>query len=172
MLMDQGKLIIKLSVSFKIKCRASVKIRYIMNSKSLEPQARKWIEAMKNVSSIFGMKYNNIEFPKIVSIPKLIPLPTDYRTVIEDSMLFRCPRNTGNLNNSSPAMCLVCGATICALSKCCSQSNFSSKPVGGATAHAIKCCKGTVLYIFILSPFIPRNWIVYADQEFKYDIRW
>ena len=143
-----------------------------MNSKSLEPQARKWIEAMKNVSSIFGMKYNNIEFPKIVSIPKLIPLPTDYRTVIEDSMLFRCPRNTGNLNNSSPAMCLVCGATICALSKCCSQSNFSSKPVGGATAHAIKCCKGTVLYIFILSPFIPRNWIVYADQEFKYDIRW
>ena len=119
-----------------------------MNSKSLEPQARKWIEAMKNVSGIFGMKYNNIEFPKIVSIPKLIPLPTDYRTVIEESMLFRCPRNTGNLNNSSPAMCLVCGATICALSKCCSQSNFSSKPVGGATAHAIKCCKGTDFFYF------------------------
>ena len=117
------------------------------------------------------MKYNNIEFPKIVSIPKLIPLPTDYRTVIEESMLFRCPRNTGNLNNSSPAMCLVCGATICALSKCCSQSNFSSKPVGGATAHAIKCCKGTDFLNFSQDfDHFFRNWIVYVDKEFKYDI--
>lgn len=140
MLTDQGKFIINNQFG-KI-------LVVILNSHSLEPQARKWIEAMKNVSSIFGMKYNNIEFPKIVSIPKLIPLPTDYRTVIEESMLFRCPRNTGNLNNSSPAMCLVCGATICALSKCCSQSNFSSKPVGGATAHAIKCCKGNHLNIY------------------------
>ena len=144
---------------------------YYKLSQSLEPQARKWIEAMKNVSGIFGMKYNNIEFPKIVSIPKLIPLPTDYRTVIEESMLFRCPRNTGNLNNSSPAMCLVCGATICALSKCCSQSNFSSKPVGGATAHAIKCCKGTDFFNFSQDfDHFFRNWIVYVDKEFKYDI--
>jgi len=118
---------------------------------SLEPQARKWIDAMKSTSSVFGMKYHNIEFPKIVSIPRLVPLPTDYRTVIEDSMMFRCARNTGNLNNSSPAMCLICGATICALSKCCSQSNFSSKPVGGATSHAIKCSKGVGLFMLIRS---------------------
>jgi len=51
------------------------------------------------------------------------------------------------MNDPSPAMCLVCGETICALSKCCAESYFNENKIGGATAHALRCTKGNYIVI-------------------------
>ena len=69
------------------------------------------------------------------------------RTVVENSKSHRCVKNPNasseELRLSAPAMCLVCGEVVCALSKCCQKQYFSdSRKVGGATAHAIRCGRG------------------------------
>ena len=83
---------------------------------------------------------------------------------MENSKSHRCVKNPNasseELRLSAPAMCLVCGEVVCALSKCCQKQYFSdSRKVGGATAHAIRCGKGIgevfnlYYFVFILICF-------------------
>ena len=95
---------------------------------SLEPQAQKWIQKLLGDKAKFGLDFGAISFPAHVAIPDLAPLPKDFRKVIEATNDFCCKhkkRNTDDVleANSSPAMCLICGKTICCLAKCCNRAS-------------------------------------------------
>lgn len=97
---------------------------------SLEPQAQKWIQKLMTDKDKYKLNISHLSFPKLVKIPTLITLPSDYRTVIEMTTNFRCKQRRMMMDSmpdssSSPAMCLICGHIICTLSKCCQKTKGS-----------------------------------------------
>ena len=98
---------------------------------SLEPQAQKWIEKLRKDQKKYSLDFEPINFPKIIEIPSLAPLPDTYRKLIDQTSTFKCKtRKPGqnsqpNEGTSSPAMCLVCGEIFCVLAKCCNEPKLS-----------------------------------------------
>ena len=72
--------------------------------------------------------------------PHLIALPAVFSVLALQSCEFRCPRL--RVSPPVPAMCLVCGAVVCANSMCCQlPRGGSSETLGACNAHARTCAE-------------------------------
>ena len=60
------------------------------------------------------------------------------------SLFCRCP--TVGDSSRLPAMCLICGEMICSQCYCC-VSTISQNPSGASTSHALKCGRGTGVFL-------------------------
>ena len=61
------------------------------------------------------------------------------------SVLFRCPVFSG-IENSVPALCLICGAWCCCEGWCCREV-LRGINVGSCTAHASRCGAGIGIFL-------------------------
>merc|ERR1712125_107687 len=72
-----------------------------------------------------------------------VQLPTKYEslyaTVLQTS---KCPTNGTPIQD--PALCLRCGAVLCAGGKCCKRNE-----VGACTRHAKSCCGGSAIFLLV-----------------------
>uniref|UniRef100_A0A7N5ZZ28 E3 ubiquitin-protein ligase n=1 Tax=Anabas testudineus TaxID=64144 RepID=A0A7N5ZZ28_ANATE len=76
---------------------------------------------------------------------RLIDLPEDYSTLINQASSFTCPRSGGD-KSRAPTLCLICGSMLCSQSYCC-QTEVDGEDVGACTAHAFTCGAGLGLFL-------------------------
>ncbi|KAM3862891.1 E3 ubiquitin-protein ligase UBR2 [Diretmus argenteus] len=84
-----------------------------------------------------------IRFPRESN--RLIDLPEDYSTLINQASSFTCPRSGGD-KSRAPTLCLVCGSMLCSQSYCC-QTEVDGEDVGACTAHTFICGAGLGLFL-------------------------
>ncbi|XP_056148374.1 E3 ubiquitin-protein ligase UBR2 [Lampris incognitus] len=108
----------------------------------LEPLIQRWCchpavrEALQGGSVL-------IRFPRESN--RLIDLPEDYSSLINQASSFTCPRS-GVDKSRAPTLCLVCGAMLCSQSYCC-QTELEGEDVGACTAHTFSCGAGLGLFL-------------------------
>ncbi|XP_032318980.1 E3 ubiquitin-protein ligase UBR2 isoform X5 [Camelus ferus] len=76
---------------------------------------------------------------------KLIDLPEDYSSLINQASHFSCPKSGGD-KSRAPTLCLVCGALLCSQSYCC-QTELEGEDVGACTAHTYSCGSGVGIFL-------------------------
>ncbi|XP_061254196.1 E3 ubiquitin-protein ligase UBR2 isoform X6 [Bos javanicus] len=76
---------------------------------------------------------------------KLIDLPEDYSSLINQASNFSCPKSGGD-KSRAPTMCLVCGTLLCSQSYCC-QTELEGEDVGACTAHTYSCGSGVGIFL-------------------------
>uniref|UniRef100_A0A3B4H9W6 E3 ubiquitin-protein ligase n=1 Tax=Pundamilia nyererei TaxID=303518 RepID=A0A3B4H9W6_9CICH len=76
---------------------------------------------------------------------RLIELPEDYSTLLNQASHFRCPKSTDD-ERKHPTLCLFCGAMLCSQSSCC-LSQLEGEDVGACTAHAATCGAGVGMFL-------------------------
>ncbi|KAJ4923804.1 hypothetical protein JOQ06_028059 [Pogonophryne albipinna] len=84
-----------------------------------------------------------VRFPRESN--RLIELPEDYSTLINQASSFLCPRSGGD-KSRAPTLCLVCGCMLCSQSYCC-QTEVGGEDVGACTAHTFTCGAGLGLFL-------------------------
>uniref|UniRef100_A0A7N6FAG4 E3 ubiquitin-protein ligase n=1 Tax=Anabas testudineus TaxID=64144 RepID=A0A7N6FAG4_ANATE len=84
-----------------------------------------------------------VRFPRESN--RLIDLPEDYSTLINQASSFTCPRSGGD-KSRAPTLCLICGSMLCSQSYCC-QTEVDGEDVGACTAHAFTCGAGLGLFL-------------------------
>ncbi|KAK5854459.1 hypothetical protein PBY51_015525 [Eleginops maclovinus] len=84
-----------------------------------------------------------VRFPRESN--RLIELPEDYSTLINQASNFLCPRSGGD-KSRAPTLCLVCGCLLCSQSYCC-QTEVGGEDVGACTAHTFTCGAGMGLFL-------------------------
>lgn len=84
-----------------------------------------------------------ISFPRESN--KLINLPEDYSSLINQASNFSCPKSGGD-KSRAPTLCLVCGAMLCSQSYCC-QTELEGDDVGACTAHTYTCGSGMGIFL-------------------------
>ncbi|KAM5262884.1 E3 ubiquitin-protein ligase UBR2 [Ctenodactylus gundi] len=76
---------------------------------------------------------------------KLIDLPEDYSSLINQASNFSCPKSGGD-KSRAPTLCLVCGTLLCSQSYCC-QTELEGEDVGACTAHTDSCGSGAGIFL-------------------------
>uniref|UniRef100_A0A7N4PAU8 E3 ubiquitin-protein ligase n=1 Tax=Sarcophilus harrisii TaxID=9305 RepID=A0A7N4PAU8_SARHA len=76
---------------------------------------------------------------------KLIDLPDDYSSLINQASNFSCPKSGGD-KSRAPTLCLVCGTMLCSQSYCC-QTELEGEDVGACTAHTYTCGSGVGIFL-------------------------
>ncbi|XP_060129020.1 E3 ubiquitin-protein ligase UBR2 isoform X2 [Zootoca vivipara] len=76
---------------------------------------------------------------------KLIDLPDDYSSLINQASNFSCPKSGGD-KSRAPTLCLVCGTMLCSQSYCC-QTELEGEDVGACTAHTFICGSGVGIFL-------------------------
>ncbi|XP_023401428.1 E3 ubiquitin-protein ligase UBR2 isoform X10 [Loxodonta africana] len=76
---------------------------------------------------------------------KLIDLPEDYSSLINQASNFSCPKSGGD-KSRAPTLCLVCGTLLCSQSYCC-QTELEGEDVGACTAHTYSCGSGVGIFL-------------------------
>uniref|UniRef100_A0A2K6UKV5 E3 ubiquitin-protein ligase n=1 Tax=Saimiri boliviensis boliviensis TaxID=39432 RepID=A0A2K6UKV5_SAIBB len=76
---------------------------------------------------------------------KLIDLPEDYSSLINQASNFSCPKSGGD-KSRAPTLCLVCGSLLCSQSYCC-QTELEGEDVGACTAHTYSCGSGVGIFL-------------------------
>lgn len=76
---------------------------------------------------------------------KLIDLPEDYSSLINQASNFSCPKSGGD-KSRAPTLCLVCGSLLCSQSYCC-QAELEGEDVGACTAHTYSCGSGAGIFL-------------------------
>ncbi|KAK1338408.1 hypothetical protein QTO34_001524 [Cnephaeus nilssonii] len=76
---------------------------------------------------------------------KLIDLPEDYSSLINQASNFSCPKSGGD-KSRTPTLCLVCGTLLCSQSYCC-QTELEGEDVGACTAHTYSCGTGVGIFL-------------------------
>uniref|UniRef100_A0A2K5DTH2 E3 ubiquitin-protein ligase n=1 Tax=Aotus nancymaae TaxID=37293 RepID=A0A2K5DTH2_AOTNA len=76
---------------------------------------------------------------------KLINLPEDYSSLINQASNFSCPKSGGD-KSRAPTLCLVCGSLLCSQSYCC-QTELEGEDVGACTAHTYSCGSGVGIFL-------------------------
>uniref|UniRef100_A0A8D1JLI8 E3 ubiquitin-protein ligase n=1 Tax=Sus scrofa TaxID=9823 RepID=A0A8D1JLI8_PIG len=76
---------------------------------------------------------------------KLIDLPEDYSSLINQASNFSCPKSGGD-KSRAPTLCLVCGTLLCSQSYCC-QTELEGEDVGACTAHTYSCGSGVGVFL-------------------------
>ncbi|XP_071074559.1 E3 ubiquitin-protein ligase UBR2 isoform X8 [Dasypus novemcinctus] len=76
---------------------------------------------------------------------KLIELPEDYSSLINQASNFSCPKSGGD-KSRTPTLCLVCGTLLCSQSYCC-QTELEGEDVGACTAHTYSCGSGVSIFL-------------------------
>ncbi|KAJ8044381.1 E3 ubiquitin-protein ligase UBR2 [Holothuria leucospilota] len=96
-----------------------------------------------------GVMKTAIQVPRHfpLKINQLINLPEDYMDLMNDRSLYVCPRAGATQSEGrAPALCLICGTVVCSQSYCC-QVEIDGETIGACSAHAIKCCEGTGIFL-------------------------
>ncbi|KPP76647.1 E3 ubiquitin-protein ligase UBR1-like [Scleropages formosus] len=78
---------------------------------------------------------------------RLIDLPEDYSTLLNQACHFQCPKASDD-ERKHPTLCLFCGAMLCSQSTCC-QEQLDGAEVGACTAHAASCGAGVGMFLRI-----------------------
>ncbi|KAJ7990733.1 hypothetical protein DPEC_G00289980 [Dallia pectoralis] len=78
---------------------------------------------------------------------RLINLPEDYSSLLNQASHFQCPNSTDD-EKKHPTLCLFCGTILCSQSACC-QSQLDGEVVGSCTAHAATCGAGVGMFLRI-----------------------
>ncbi|XP_015218616.1 E3 ubiquitin-protein ligase UBR2 isoform X1 [Lepisosteus oculatus] len=85
----------------------------------------------------------------LISYPResnrLIDLPDDYSSLINQASSFTCPKSGGD-KSRAPTLCLVCGTMLCSQSYCC-QTELEGEDVGACTAHTFTCGAGVGIFL-------------------------
>ncbi|XP_023577001.1 E3 ubiquitin-protein ligase UBR2 [Octodon degus] len=76
---------------------------------------------------------------------RLIDLPEDYSSLINQASNFSCPKSGGD-KSRAPTLCLVCGTLLCSQSYCC-QTELEGEDVGACTAHTYSCGSGAGIFL-------------------------
>ncbi|XP_078505840.1 E3 ubiquitin-protein ligase UBR2 isoform X1 [Lissotriton helveticus] len=84
-----------------------------------------------------------ISFPRESN--RLIDLPEDYSSLINQASNFSCPKSGGD-KGRAPTLCLVCGTMLCSQSYCC-QTEVDGDDVGACTAHTYTCGSGVGIFL-------------------------
>uniref|UniRef100_I3KW87 E3 ubiquitin-protein ligase n=1 Tax=Oreochromis niloticus TaxID=8128 RepID=I3KW87_ORENI len=89
--------------------------------------------------------YTSSQYPRKRN--RLIELPEDYSTLLNQASHFKCPKSTDD-ERKHPTLCLFCGAMLCSQSSCC-LSQLEREDVGACTAHAATCGAGVGMFLRI-----------------------
>uniref|UniRef100_A0A7N6BF47 E3 ubiquitin-protein ligase n=1 Tax=Anabas testudineus TaxID=64144 RepID=A0A7N6BF47_ANATE len=108
----------------------------------LEPLIHRWCShpGVRQTLQVGGVV---VRFPRESN--RLIDLPEDYSTLINQASSFTCPRSGGD-KSRAPTLCLICGSMLCSQSYCC-QTEVDGEDVGACTAHAFTCGAGLGLFL-------------------------
>uniref|UniRef100_A0AAX7URF3 E3 ubiquitin-protein ligase n=1 Tax=Astatotilapia calliptera TaxID=8154 RepID=A0AAX7URF3_ASTCA len=90
-------------------------------------------------------KIQTVRYPRKRN--RLIELPEDYSTLLNQASYFKCPKSTDD-ERKHPTLCLFCGAMLCSQSSCC-LSQLEGEDVGACTAHAATCGAGVGMFLRI-----------------------
>ncbi|CAJ0921749.1 unnamed protein product [Ranitomeya imitator] len=97
----------------------------------------------KDVRRCADAERTSISYPRESN--KLIDLPEDYSSLINQASNFSCPKSGGD-KSRAPTLCLVCGAMLCSQSYCC-QTDLDGDDVGACTAHTYTCGSGMGIFL-------------------------
>ncbi|XP_066451684.1 E3 ubiquitin-protein ligase UBR2 isoform X3 [Eleutherodactylus coqui] len=97
----------------------------------------------KEVKRFLDVEQTAISYPRESN--KLIDLPEDYSSLINQASNFSCPKSAGD-KSRAPTLCLVCGAMLCSQSYCC-QTDLDGDDVGACTAHTYVCGSGMGIFL-------------------------
>ncbi|XP_051008809.1 E3 ubiquitin-protein ligase UBR2 isoform X1 [Acomys russatus] len=95
------------------------------------------------VKSYLNGERGAISYPREAN--KLIDLPEDYSSLINQASNFSCPKSGGD-KSRAPTLCLVCGSLLCSQSYCC-QDELEGEDVGACTAHTYSCGSGAGIFL-------------------------
>ncbi|KAM8946628.1 E3 ubiquitin-protein ligase UBR2 isoform 2-T2 [Pelodytes ibericus] len=112
------------------------------NPKVTETLIKRWYKNQEVTSYLAGER-TAISFPRESN--KLIDLPEDYSSLINQASHFSCPKSGGD-KSRAPTLCLVCGAMLCSQSYCC-QTELEGEDVGACTAHTYTCGSGMGIFL-------------------------
>ena len=95
--------------------------------------------------------------------PGLVQLPHNYTDLMNLAATFSCSRSFNGESKvgdgsrwlsydlrwlQNPALCLLCGAVVCAKSHCC-QDTLDGLSCGGCTVHARHCAADTGIFLLV-----------------------
>ncbi|XP_063299948.1 E3 ubiquitin-protein ligase UBR2 isoform X2 [Pelobates fuscus] len=112
------------------------------NPKVSETLINSWCKN-KEVKRFLVGERTAVSFPRESN--KLIDLPEDYSSLINQASNFSCPKSGGD-KSRAPTLCLVCGAMLCSQSYCC-QTELDGDDVGACTAHTYTCGSGMGIFL-------------------------
>lgn len=105
---------------------------------------QRWCESPAVTKALKG-KIQTVRYPRKRN--RLISLPEDYSTLLNQASHFQCPKSTDD-ERKHPTLCLFCGAMLCSQSSCC-LSQLDGEEVGACTAHAATCGAGVGMFLRI-----------------------
>lgn len=97
------------------------------------------------VTKVLKGKTQTVRYPRRRN--RLIDLPEDYSSLLNQASHFQCPKSTDD-DRKHPTLCLFCGAMLCSQSSCC-LSQLDGEDVGACTAHAATCGAGVGMFLRI-----------------------
>ncbi|MEJ1288026.1 hypothetical protein NN561_019055 [Cricetulus griseus] len=112
------------------------------NSEIMNSLIESWCQNSEVKSYLKGER-GAISYPR--GSNKLIDLPEDYSSLINQASNFSCPKSGGD-KSRAPTLCLVCGSLLCSQSYCC-QAELEGEDVGACTAHTYSCGSGAGIFL-------------------------
>ncbi|XP_031758769.1 E3 ubiquitin-protein ligase UBR2 isoform X2 [Xenopus tropicalis] len=112
------------------------------NSKVMETLINRWCKHAE-VKRFLNGECTAVSYPRESN--KLIDLPEDYSSLINQASNFTCPKSGGD-KSRAPTLCLVCGTMLCSQSYCC-QTELDGDDVGACTAHTYTCGSGMGIFL-------------------------
>nr|XP_042121710.1 E3 ubiquitin-protein ligase UBR2 [Peromyscus maniculatus bairdii] len=112
------------------------------NSDIMNSLIESWCQSSEVKSYLNGGR-GAISYPR--GSNKLIDLPEDYSSLINQASSFSCPKSGGD-KSRAPTLCLVCGSLLCSQSYCC-QAELEGEDVGACTAHTYSCGSGAGIFL-------------------------
>ncbi|XP_005724070.1 E3 ubiquitin-protein ligase UBR1 [Pundamilia nyererei] len=111
---------------------------------TVSPLLQRWCGSPVVTKALKG-KIQTVRYPRKRN--RLIELPEDYSTLLNQASHFKCPKSTDD-ERKHPTLCLFCGAMLCSQSSCC-LSQLEGEDVGACTAHAATCGAGVGMFLRI-----------------------
>uniref|UniRef100_A0A669C038 E3 ubiquitin-protein ligase n=1 Tax=Oreochromis niloticus TaxID=8128 RepID=A0A669C038_ORENI len=111
---------------------------------TVSPLLQRWCGSPVVTKALKG-KIQTVRYPRKRN--RLIELPEDYSTLLNQASHFKCPKSTDD-ERKHPTLCLFCGAMLCSQSSCC-LSQLEREDVGACTAHAATCGAGVGMFLRI-----------------------
>ncbi|KAG8443710.1 hypothetical protein GDO86_009037 [Hymenochirus boettgeri] len=112
------------------------------NSEVMETLINSWCH-QEEVKRFLNCERTAVSYPRESN--KLIDLPEDYSSLINQASNFTCPKSGGD-KSRAPTLCLVCGTLLCSQSYCC-QTELEGDDVGACTAHTYTCGSGMGIFL-------------------------
>ncbi|XP_042356374.1 E3 ubiquitin-protein ligase UBR1 [Plectropomus leopardus] len=111
---------------------------------TVTPLLQRWCGSPAVTKALKG-KTQTVRYPRRRN--RLIDLPEDYSSLLNQASHFQCPKSTDD-DRKHPTLCLFCGAMLCSQSTCC-LSQLDGEDVGACTAHAATCGAGVGMFLRI-----------------------